>query len=62
MFMVLYQICYFFQYYAESHAIIYVVDAFDRDRIQESKTVFGELTHPLVKYHTSYIFLHSSYR
>ena len=30
-----------FQYYAESHAVIYVVDSSDRDRIEESKAAFG---------------------
>lgn len=29
------------QYYAESHALIYVVDSADRDRIPESKSAFG---------------------
>lgn len=31
------------QYYAESHALIYVVDSADRDRIPESKSAFGKL-------------------
>lgn len=31
------------KYYAESHAVIYVVDAFDRDRVQESKEAFDAL-------------------
>lgn len=29
------------KYYQESHAIIYVVDSFDRERMDESKAVFG---------------------
>ena len=33
----------YFQYYAESHAVIYVVDSSDRDRIEESKAAFGGL-------------------
>lgn len=32
---------YNFQYYAESHAIIYIVDSNDRERIEESKETFG---------------------
>jgi len=31
------------KYYAESHAVIFVVDAFDRDRIDESKKVFDKM-------------------
>jgi len=31
------------KYYAESHAIIYIVDAFDRERIEESKAVFDKM-------------------
>ncbi|XP_057379771.1 ADP-ribosylation factor-related protein 1-like [Daphnia carinata] len=31
------------KYYAESHAVIYVVDAFARDRIEESKAVFDKM-------------------
>ena len=31
-----------FQYYAECHAVIYVVDSADRERMDESKEVFGE--------------------
>jgi len=31
------------KYYAESHAIIFLVDAFDRDRIAESKKVFDKM-------------------
>lgn len=30
------------KYYQESHAIIYVVDSHDRERMEESKAVFGE--------------------
>lgn len=30
-----------FQYYAESHAVIYIVDSSDRDRIDDSKETFG---------------------
>lgn len=30
------------QYYAESHAVIYIVDSSDRDRISESKETFGK--------------------
>lgn len=30
------------KYYAESHAVIYIVDSSDRDRIPESKETFGE--------------------
>ena len=29
------------KYYAESHAVIYIVDSSDRDRIPESKETFG---------------------
>lgn len=29
------------KYYAESHAVIFVVDSSDRERIPESKEVFG---------------------
>jgi hypothetical protein len=29
------------QYYAESHALIYIVDSSDRDRIPDSKEAFG---------------------
>lgn len=29
------------KYYQESHAIIYVVDSHDRERMEESKAVFG---------------------
>ena len=35
---------YVIQYYAESHAVIYIVDSSDRERIDESKTSFGMLT------------------
>jgi len=31
----------FLQYYAESHALIYIVDSSDRDRIPDSKEAFG---------------------
>lgn len=31
------------KYYQESHAIIYVIDSHDRERMGESKAVFGEL-------------------
>ena len=34
-----------FQYYAECHAVIYVVDSADRERMDESKEVFGESRH-----------------
>lgn len=30
------------KYYQESHAIIYVVDSHDRERMDESKAVFGK--------------------
>ena len=30
------------KYYQESHAIIYVVDSHDRERMEESKAVFGK--------------------
>jgi len=30
------------QYYAESHAVIYIVDSSDKDRIDESKDAFGK--------------------
>lgn len=30
-----------FQYYAESHAVIYIVDSNDRERIEDSKETFG---------------------
>lgn len=36
------------QYYAESHALIYVVDSADRDRIPESKSAFGKLISSLL--------------
>lgn len=29
------------KYYAESHGLIYVVDSVDKDRLQESKTAYG---------------------
>lgn len=32
----------FIQYYAESHAIIYVVDSSDHERLDESKQAFGK--------------------
>lgn len=44
-----------FQYYAESHAIIYIVDSSDRDRIDESKETFG--LWPLYKHFTCYLLL-----
>lgn len=31
------------QYYAESHAVIYIVDSSDRDRIPDSKETFGKI-------------------
>lgn len=31
------------KYYAESHAVIYVVDSSDRERIEESKTAFDKM-------------------
>ncbi|KAK2723096.1 ADP-ribosylation factor-related protein 1-like [Artemia franciscana] len=31
------------KYYAESHGIIYIVDAFDRERIEESEKAFGKM-------------------
>lgn len=34
-----------FQYYAECHAVIYVVDSADRERMGESKDVFGKLVY-----------------
>lgn len=30
------------KYYQESHAIIYVIDSHDRERMDESKAVFGK--------------------
>lgn len=30
------------KYYQESHGIIYVIDSNDRDRMEESKEVFGK--------------------
>ena len=36
--------CYKWQYYAESHAVIYVVDSSDPDRIEESTNAFGEIS------------------
>lgn len=33
---------YLFQYYAESHGIIYVIDSTDEERLGESKNAFGE--------------------
>lgn len=33
------------KYYQESHAIIYVIDSHDRERMNESKAVFGELSY-----------------
>lgn len=38
---ILYKWTLYLQYYAESHAIIYIVDSSDRDRIEESKETFG---------------------
>lgn len=35
-----------FQYYAESHAVIYIVDSSDRDRIPDSKETFGTTWSP----------------
>lgn len=32
-----------FQYYDESHAVIYVVDSNDRDRMNESKELFDKM-------------------
>jgi ADP-ribosylation factor related protein 1 len=43
------------KYYAESHAIIYIVDSSDRDRIDESKETFG--LWPLYKHFTCYLLL-----
>ncbi|XP_017494061.1 PREDICTED: ADP-ribosylation factor-related protein 1-like, partial [Rhagoletis zephyria] len=37
--------CLWDKYYAESHAIIYVVDSSDTERIQESKAAFDKLIH-----------------
>lgn len=35
------------KYYQESHGIIYVIDSNDRDRMEESKEVFGKaFRHP----------------
>lgn len=31
------------QYYEESHAIIYIVDSWDRERIDESKEIFDKM-------------------
>lgn len=31
-----------FQYYAESHGVIYVIDSTDEERLSESKNAFGE--------------------
>ncbi len=31
----------YFQYYAESHAVIYMVDSSDSERMTESKQAFG---------------------
>jgi len=33
----------YLQYYAESHAVIYIVDSSDRDRIPDSKETFGKM-------------------
>jgi len=33
-----------FQYYSECHAVIYVIDSHDRERIQESRELFGEFS------------------
>lgn len=33
---------YLFQYYAESHGVIYVIDSTDEERLGESKNAFGE--------------------
>lgn len=38
-----YNIVLYLQYYAESHAVIYIVDSSDRDRIPDSKETFGEM-------------------
>lgn len=40
-FLLSYTVFAFLQYYAETHAVIYVVDSSDRDRIEESKMAFG---------------------
>lgn len=39
---VLKNILFHLQYYAESHAVIYIVDSSDRDRIPDSKEAFGK--------------------
>ncbi|XP_022252483.1 ADP-ribosylation factor-related protein 1-like, partial [Limulus polyphemus] len=31
-----------FQYYAESHAVIYIIDSSDKERLEESKSAFGK--------------------
>ena len=31
-----------FQYYDESHGVIYVVDSSDKDRLEESRLAFGK--------------------
>lgn len=33
-----------FQYYAECHAVIYIVDSSDRERVSESKETFGQFS------------------
>lgn len=36
------------QYYAESHAVIYIVDSSDRDRIPDSKETFGKMRSSMI--------------
>lgn len=38
----IYSVFVFFQYFAECHAVIYIVDSSDRERISESKETFGK--------------------
>jgi ADP-ribosylation factor related protein 1 len=33
----------YLQYYSESHGVIYVIDSYDRERIEESKDAFGKI-------------------
>lgn len=39
---VIFTMFYLFQYYAESHGVIYVIDSTDEERLGESKNAFGE--------------------
>ncbi len=58
---------YLFQYYAESHGIIYVIDSTDEERLGESKNAFGEgsiqfCTITILMSYQSKVFLHMKCR